>query len=329
MFSAIALPARNAMPRLLFAFALLAGLVVSLPNRAHAQAMSSDIVDTAVAAGSFSTLATALEAAGLVDTLKGAGPFTVFAPTDAAFAKLPAGTVEGLLADPDALRAVLTYHVVPGKVTAADVMLLPSAKTVQGEDLAIGASDRGVRVNDANVIQTDIMASNGVIHVIDGVVLPPSMTTQPAAEPAMNTSADIVDTAVAAGSFNTLATALEAAGLVDTLKGPGPFTVFAPTDAAFAKLPAGTLEGLLADPDALRAVLTYHVVPGRVTAAEVLTLPVATTVQGEDVTISASGNGVKVNDAMVITPDVMASNGVIHVVDSIILPPSLAAASSH
>jgi uncharacterized surface protein with fasciclin (FAS1) repeats len=105
--------------------------------------------------------------------------------------------------------------------------------------------------------------------------------------------------------------------------------VFAPTDEAFAKLPAGTLEGLLANPDALRAVLTYHVVAGRVTAADVLALPAATTVQGEDVSIMADPNGVKVNDAMVIMPDVLASNGVIHVIDSVILPPSLTAASSH
>ena len=115
-----------------------------------------------------------------------------------------------------------------------------------------------VRINDANVTTADIMASNGVIHVIDTVLLPPSMSSQ---APAMAT-ADIVDTAVAAGHFTTLATALNAAGLVDTLKGPGPFTVFAPTDAAFAKLPAGTLESLLANPDQLRMVLTYHVVAG-------------------------------------------------------------------
>ena len=134
---------------------------------------------------------------------------------------------------------------------------------------------------------------------------------------------DLVDTAVAAGQFTTLARALQAAGLVDTLKGPGPFTVFAPTDAAFAKLPPGALDSLLANPAQLRAVLTYHVVPGRVTAAQVAGLSTATTVQGEPVRISAAGGTVRVNNATVTQADIMASNGVIHVVDSVLLPPSL------
>lgn len=138
----------------------------------EAPAPTADIVDTAVAAGSFTTLVAAVQAAGLVDTLKGEGPFTVFAPTDEAFAKLPAGTVEALLADPAALTAVLTYHVVPGKVTADAVVSLTSATTVQGADVAIDASS-GVKINDAQVIQADVMATNGVIHVIDTVLLPP------------------------------------------------------------------------------------------------------------------------------------------------------------
>ncbi|MCB1570221.1 MAG: fasciclin domain-containing protein [Xanthomonadales bacterium] len=131
-----------------------------------------DIVDTAVAAGSFKTLATALEAAGLVDTLKGPGPFTVFAPTDAAFAKLPAGTVEGLLKDKPKLTAILTYHVVPGNVKAADVVKLDSAKTVNGQSVAIKVVDGKVIVDNATVTTADIEASNGVIHVIDTVLLP-------------------------------------------------------------------------------------------------------------------------------------------------------------
>ncbi|CAA9539175.1 MAG: Sensory subunit of low CO2-induced protein complex, putative [uncultured Thermomicrobiales bacterium] len=131
----------------------------------------ADIVDTAVSAGQFTTLVTAVQAAGLVDTLKGPGPFTVFAPTDDAFAKLPDGTVEGLLNDIPQLTAVLTYHVVPGRVMAADVVGLSSATTVQGQDLSIDTAD-GVKVDGANVVQTDIEADNGVIHVIDSVVLP-------------------------------------------------------------------------------------------------------------------------------------------------------------
>jgi uncharacterized surface protein with fasciclin (FAS1) repeats len=133
-----------------------------------------DIVDTAVAAGSFNTLATALKAAGLVETLKGAGPFTVFAPTDDAFKKLPAGTLEKLLADKAQLTKVLTYHVVAGKVMAADVVKLTSAKTVEGSSVKISVANGGVKVNDANVVKTDVGASNGVIHVIDTVILPPA-----------------------------------------------------------------------------------------------------------------------------------------------------------
>jgi uncharacterized surface protein with fasciclin (FAS1) repeats len=136
----------------------------------------ADIVDTAVAAGSFNTLVTAVKAAGLVDTLKGKGPFTVFAPTDDAFAKLPKGTVEGLLKDIPKLKAVLTYHVVAGKVMAADVVKLKTAKTVQGQEVKIDASKwhlhKTVKINDANVVKADVAADNGVIHVIDKVLLP-------------------------------------------------------------------------------------------------------------------------------------------------------------
>jgi uncharacterized surface protein with fasciclin (FAS1) repeats len=150
------------------AVALAAAVV--LPTRAA----EKDIVDTAVAAGSFKTLAAALQAAGLVETLKGTGPFTVFAPTDAAFAKLPKGTVENLLKpeNRDKLRAILTYHVVAGNVMAADVVKLKSAKTVQGGEVMIDASNGKVKVDSANVVKTDIAATNGVIHVIDTVLMP-------------------------------------------------------------------------------------------------------------------------------------------------------------
>ena len=140
------------------------------------QAIANDIVETAVSAGQFKTLAAALQGAGLVETLKGPGPFTVFAPTDEAFAKLPAGTVEELLKpeNKDKLTAILTYHVVPGAVKAADVVKLTEAKTVNGKMLSVHAMDGKVTINDANVTATDIEASNGVIHVIDTVILPPN-----------------------------------------------------------------------------------------------------------------------------------------------------------
>jgi uncharacterized surface protein with fasciclin (FAS1) repeats len=139
---------------------------------------SKDIVDTAVAADDFKTLVAAVQAAGLVETLKGEGPFTVFAPTDAAFAKLPAGTLDELLKpeSKDKLTSILTYHVVPGKVMAADVVKVDSAKTAQGAEVAITVEGANVKVNEANVTATDIECSNGVIHVIDAVILPPEKT---------------------------------------------------------------------------------------------------------------------------------------------------------
>ena len=142
----------------------------------HSEKANADIVDVAVANGNFNTLAAALQAAGLVDTLKGDGPFTVFAPTDAAFAKLPAGTVETLLKpeNKDKLIAILTYHVVPGKVTAEQVVKLSSADTVNGEKIAIFVDKGTVQINEIDVVKADIMASNGVIHVVDQVILPPA-----------------------------------------------------------------------------------------------------------------------------------------------------------
>lgn len=146
---------------------------VSIAATAAIAMGEKDIVDTAVEAGTFTTLVAAVEAAGLVDTLKGDGPFTVFAPSDEAFAALPEGTVEGLLADPEALAAVLTYHVVPGKVMSTDLSNNMMATTANGADVTI-MTEGGVMVNDATVVAADIEASNGVIHVIDSVILPPS-----------------------------------------------------------------------------------------------------------------------------------------------------------
>ena len=154
------------MKRLLTGLALLGALSFG--------AAAADIVDTAVAAGNFNTLVTAVKAAGLVDTLKGPGPFTVFAPTDEAFAKLPAGTLDALLKDPAKLKQILTYHVVAGKVMAADVVKMKSAKSVQGAPIRISAKGGTVMVDNAKVVKTDIVCDNGVIHVIDAVIMPPA-----------------------------------------------------------------------------------------------------------------------------------------------------------
>lgn len=153
---------------------ILAGtvLMASIGMAAPRASNHKDIVDTAVAAGSFTTLAKALEATGLVETLKSAGPFTVFAPTDEAFAKLPAGTLQSLLNDPEKLKQILLYHVVSGRVLAKDVVKIKSARTVQGSSLSISSGGGKVMIDNANVIKTDVLASNGVIHVIDSVIIP-------------------------------------------------------------------------------------------------------------------------------------------------------------
>jgi uncharacterized surface protein with fasciclin (FAS1) repeats len=162
--------------------AVAAALTFAVAAPATAQAQTQDIVATAVAAGQFTTLAKALTEAGLVETLQGAGPFTVFAPTDAAFAKLPAGALEGLLADKAKLRQVLLYHVVPGKLMAADVLAAKRLTTVAGPSAQVMQHDGAAMIDKATIVKTDIAASNGVIHVIDSVMLPP--TTQPTATPA-------------------------------------------------------------------------------------------------------------------------------------------------
>ncbi len=275
-----------------------------------AQPQASDIVDTAVKAGSFKTLAAALGAADLVETLKSKGPFTVFAPTDKAFAKLPKGTVDMLLKPENKakLQAILKYHVVSGNVMAANVVKLNSAKTVQGQSVQIKVDGGKVMVDGANVTATDVKCSNGVIHIIDTVILPADK--------------DIVETAVGAGKFKTLAAALGAAGLVETLQGEGPFTVFAPTDEAFAKLPEGTIATLLKPENKtkLQNILKYHVVSGNVFAGDVVKLDEAKTVLGQNVDIKVEGGKVMVNGANVTVTDIKCKNGVIHIIDSVILP---------
>lgn len=271
---------------------------------------AADIVDTAVGAGNFKTLAAALGAADLVDTLKGKGPFTVFAPTDEAFKKLPEGTVAGLLKPENkaALTGILTYHVVPGSVMAKQVVELSGAATVNGQRVDIKVDDNGVMVDGAKVVTTDIKCDNGVIHVIDSVILPADKT--------------IPETAVAAGSFGTLLAAVGAAELSETLGSEGPFTVFAPTDDAFGNLPAGTIETLLKpeNKQQLVDILTYHVVAGRVYSPDALAAKNAKTLQGTTMAIAPTESGASVNNAKLLVTDLDASNGVIHVIDRVLLP---------
>lgn len=284
---------------------------------------SKTIVEIAVEDGRFTTLVAAVQAAGLAETLNGEGPFTVFAPTEDAFAALPEGTLDSLLQpeNKQQLADILLYHVVPGKVMASDVAGLDGEMAdtaLEGKQIGIKVDMGNVYLNEnTQVIITDIEASNGVIHVIDSVLLPPSDDT--AMEPM-----DLVDTAVADGRFTTLVAAVQAAELVDTLKAEGPFTVFAPTDDAFAALPEGTLETLLLpeNKQQLTDILLYHVVSGKVMAADVIGLTSAPTVLGKDATVTVEDGKVFLNDNVeIIITDIETSNGVIHVIDTVLLPP--------
>jgi uncharacterized surface protein with fasciclin (FAS1) repeats len=280
-------------------------------------AKAADIVDTAVAAGSFKTLAAALGAADLAGALKGDGPFTVFAPTDEAFSKLPEGTVETLLKPENKakLQAILKYHVVASQVPASTVVTLSGATTLNGQRVDITTNESGVKLDGANVVTTDIACDNGLIHVIDSVLLP--------------SDKNIVETASAAGNFSTLIAAAKAAGLAGALTGKDELTVFAPTDEAFAKLPAGTVESLLKpeNKQQLVDILKYHVVAGRVYSDAALGAGSARTLEGSPVSIVADSNGARVNKANLVSTDLDASNGVIHVIDSVLMPPAKAATS--
>lgn len=279
------------------------------PVSAHVEP-AKNIVETAVAAGDFKTLAAALDAAGLVGALQGEGPFTVFAPTDAAFAKLPEGTVRGLLKPENKgkLTTILTYHVVAGNVGAASVVEMRSAAALNGQKLPIQVTDAGVQVGGAQVVTTDIHCSNGVIHVIDAVMLPNTM--------------NIVETAAEAGTFQTLLAAAKAAGLAEALMGEGPFTILAPTDEAFAALPEGTVESLLKHEnlDKLAAILKHHVISGRVYARDAVVAERAETLQGTKLDVGIEGGRLTIAGANVIATDIDATNGVIHVIDRVLLP---------
>ena len=267
--------------------------------------------------GGFNTLVAALDAADLVETLSGEGTFTVFAPTDEAFAALPDGMLEDLLADPNTLKQILLYHVVGDVVMAETVVTLDNAETLEGSTVAIEVVDGNVFLNDSQVTSTDIEASNGVVHVIDKVLVPEM--EEAVSNDVVEDVKSIAEVAVA-GGFNTLVAALSAADLVETLSGDGAFTVFAPTDDAFAALPEGMLEGLLADTEALTQILLYHVVGDVVKAETVVTLDEAETLAGDKVSIEVVDGNVFVNDSKVTSTDIEASNGVIHVIDKVLVP---------
>lgn len=271
---------------------------------------AKDIVQTAKDAGQFKTLLAAAQAAGLAEALSSSGPLTVFAPNDEAFAKLGQNAINDLLKPENRqkLASILSYHVVSGDLPASKVVSNNDAITLNGQRIDFKTKDGSVFVDKAKVIATDISASNGVIHVIDSVILPETR--------------NLAQVALADGRFTILAKAIEAAGLTSALTGNAPLTVFAPTDEAFKKLPAGTIEQLLKpeNRDALVGILTYHVVSGRVYAREAVGAQRADTLQGGPVRVSIENGRLTINDASVVNSDVEASNGVIHVIDTVILP---------
>ena len=315
---------------------------------------TTSVLDLAVEAGQFSTLIAAIDAAGLSETLEGEGPFTVFAPTDAAFAEALEVldlTAEELLASPD-LAAILTYHVLGQEADSQLVATLDGQEvpTVQGEAVLVKVDGGQVMVNDATVVSADLQADNGIVHVINKVLLPPTIaealgvaapeetTTTTVAETTTTTMAPeptIADIVVELASgdpaeFTILLAAVQAAdaAVIDALSDPEQeLTVFAPTDEAFAAALEAlglTAEELLASPD-LTNILLYHVAPGVFLAADVVAAaPIAelpTLLEGSTLSIEVVDGSVVINEtATVVQPDVVASNGVIHVIDAVLLP---------
>ncbi len=295
-----------------------------------------------------STLVTAVSEAGLVDTLNGDGPFTIFAPYNDAFAAIPEEDLNGILADQELLSTILTYHVVAGEnLDLAALAEAGSIETVQGESLEFAASGDLISVNGAAVLCGNVQTANATVHIIDQVLVPmaasdmmamaagpdlmamnigPACSAVPAdGEGSFDGMAD--DPAATAASNNpvlsTLVTAVSEAGLVDTLNSEGPFTIFAPYNDAFAAIPEEDLNGILADQELLTSILTYHVVAGEsldlqglIDAGEV------TTVQGDTLTIEASEDLATVNGAVVICGNVQVANGTVHIIDTVLVPES-------
>lgn len=278
------------------------------------------VFDAAQDSGEFTTLVAALEATGLDETLDDlTNSYTVFAPTDDAFALLGEETINNLLADPDTLSSILTYHVISGRVDAQAAIGLAGStvETVNGQSIALSLNGESLLVNTSTVTMTDIKTDNGIIHVIDAVLTPKTVSETP---PTNN----IVETAQQAGDFSTLLAALDAAGLTSALADTSKeFTVFAPTDAAFEAIGSGFLNSLLANPTVLADVLKQHVLVGSVDSVTAMSLngQSAETLLGNTlpIAINADTNMLSFGGANIIVKDIMTSNGVIHVIDSVIV----------
>jgi len=275
---------------------------------------ANTVVDIVVNSPVHTTLETAVIAANLQGALSGPGPFTVFAPTDAAFAAVDPAVLNALLADPSgALTEVLTTHVVSGQAEAASLFDGQKMGNLLGQNLNFTIGGNGAFVNDVRISVTDIKADNGIVHVIDAVLLPNfGVPTIPET---------VLDVVVNSPDHNTLETAVLAAGLQDALAGPGPFTVFAPTDAAFAAVDPAVLNSLLADPQgSLTQVLLYHVVSGVASTDNIFDGMVLPSLQGSPLNIRVNGNGAFINDAQITVTDIRTKNGVVHVIDAVLVP---------
>lgn len=264
-------------------------------------------IPTILTQNGLTTLVDLVVKAGLADALSGAGPFTVFAPTNEAFGKVDPATLDAIGKDINLLKKVLTYHVVGSAINPADIKNELTPKTLEGDNLRINVYGNTVTINGALRANT-LKATNGIIYVIDKVIIP------------SEAGSDIAKVLEKKGGFSTLLTAIKVAGLTDTIKSTGPFTLFAPTDDAFKALPAGALDNLIANPEQLKKVLLDHVVSGTVYSRGLPPSAAVKVVGGDAVQVNVSTRGVFVNKAQVTVPDIYASNGVIHVVNSVILP---------
>jgi len=291
-----------------------------------------NLVELAQSVDDLSTLVTAVVAGDLVDTLSSPGPFTVFAPENKAFAGLPDGTLDTLLKPENKgqLVDILTYHVLPAQVLSTDLKPWQRVATVEGSTVDVVPAGNQVLVLDSNykasvVISADNLATNGVAHIINGVLMPPAKVIPGPrkTEPTQN----IVELAQSVDSLSTLVAAVVAGDLVDTLSSPGPFTVFAPTNDAFDALPKGTLDSLLKpeNKDQLVDILTFHVLPSQVLSTDLKPWNKVKTVQGGELEVIPAGDRVLVLDGKykvsnVVQADNLATNGVAHVIDGVLMP---------